>query len=114
MNAKLDYKHKELASGRWAAFSFCEQMANIGSDVARAINWKRKGNPGLSFEALERALELCDLTIDDQKNRDRLKEILRMREVLADYFLGGNEYGSTDKNWQSYFDFFAFSARAGN
>ena len=30
-------RHKELAeSGRWAALSFAEQMANVGSEVFRA------------------------------------------------------------------------------
>ena len=30
-------QHKELAAGRWKKLSFCEQMANIGSEVERAL-----------------------------------------------------------------------------
>lgn len=35
----MSYQHKELAKDRWAKMSLCEQMANIGSEVSRALNW---------------------------------------------------------------------------
>jgi hypothetical protein len=35
--------HKSLAAGRWFELSFIEQFANIGSDVERTIQWKKKG-----------------------------------------------------------------------
>jgi hypothetical protein len=35
----VNFIHKELAAGRWLEFSFMEQMANIGSEVERAIKW---------------------------------------------------------------------------
>ena len=63
--------------------------------------------------AFERALELLDLTIEDKKNRLRLKELLRLREVLADYFQFDNIYNSTDKKWQSYFYAFNYAAAIG-
>ncbi|MBU2036638.1 hypothetical protein KJ866_00295, partial [Patescibacteria group bacterium] len=59
----------------------------------------------------ERALELLDLTIDDDKNKKRLRELLRVREVMADYFQFDNIYGSTDKSWQNYFYAFNYAAR---
>lgn len=34
---KKIYQHQQLASGRWAKMPFLEQMANIGSEVERAI-----------------------------------------------------------------------------
>ncbi|HEY4520330.1 MAG TPA: hypothetical protein VJJ72_00805 [Candidatus Paceibacterota bacterium] len=103
--------HKELAEGRWKKFSFIEQMANIGSEVARAIRY-RPDNKRDSVIAAERALELLDLTIEDEKNkgRGRQKELWRTREVLADFLFFNNEYKSTDKNWLSYFDAFAYAA----
>ena len=54
----MNFQHKELAAGRWSTFSLVEQMANVGSDVGRAINWKAKGNLPYSQKAFERALEL--------------------------------------------------------
>lgn len=88
-------------------------MANIGSEVGRTINWKDKNNHAYSRMAFDRALELLDLTISDQRNIKRLREIVRVREALADHFAFDNTYGSSDKNWQDYFYAFNYAARAG-
>ncbi len=56
-------QHKELAAGRWARMPLVEQMANIGGEVERALNWKAKNNPDYSRQAAERALELSDLSL---------------------------------------------------
>jgi len=106
----MTYQHKELSQGKWKELSFLEQMANIGSEVERAINWKNKKDEGYSKTALERALELIDLTLADEKNKKRLMEVSRIREVLADYFFGKNQYSSSDKNWKDYFYAFGFAA----
>ncbi|MGC2310669.1 MAG: hypothetical protein WA432_03550 [Candidatus Babeliaceae bacterium] len=102
--------HKEMAAGAWFKFSLVEQLANVGSDVERTIQWKKKGNLEYSQKAFERALELLDLTIRDPKNKKRLKEPLRVREALVDYFVYDNQYGSTDELWQKYFYFFNYAA----
>lgn len=107
-------KHKNLANGRWFEFSFPVQMANIGSEVHRTINWKNKNNLKYSQEAFERALELLDLTISDPKNKKRLRELTRLYEVLVDYFAYDNEYGSTDQLWQNYFFAFNYLAQLGH
>ena len=106
----MSYIHKELAQGRWLQLSFFEQMANVGSEVVRAINWREK-NVQYSWAAFERALELLDLTIDDEKNKARRWELTRVREVLADYLVGDNIYKSTDLNWRNYFYAFNYAAR---
>lgn len=89
---------------------FFEQMANVGSEVGRAINWRDKNGENSQL-AFERALELLDLTIDDSKNKKRLRELLRLREVAVDYFAGSNEYKSSDAGWQNYFYAFNYAAR---
>lgn len=61
--------------------------------------------------AFERALELLSFTISDKKNKNRLKELTRLNEVLVDYFAFDNEYGSSDKLWQNYFYAFNYLAR---
>ena len=93
--------------------SFFEQMANVGSEVERAIKWKNKGHSEYLWKCLERALELLDLTISDARNGGRLRELARLREVLADYFAFDNEYGSTDRSWHNYFLAFTYAARIG-
>jgi hypothetical protein len=103
--------HKDLSVERWKRFSFCEQMANIGSEVSRAMSWRQK-NREFSQKALERALELLDLTLETSvPSRSRLRELARLREALADYFSFDNEYCSTDKSWQNYFNAFNYAAR---
>ncbi len=102
--------HFNLTPDKWFSLSFYEQMAHIGSEVERAILWREK-NKEYSKLALYRALELIDLTIEDPKNSQRLKEILRVRECLIDYFLFNNQYGSSDQKWRNYFYAFNYAAR---
>lgn len=102
--------HTEL-SLRWSQFSILEQMANIGAEVGRAISWRKKGREDMAKNALYRALELIDFTIVDPKNKNSLKEILRMRELLVDYFAGDNIYHSNDEAWTKYFYYFNLAAR---
>ncbi len=104
-------QHKSLAGGRWNTFSHCEQLAHVGSEVSRALNWPQKQNERFRLNAFERALELMDLTLDDPKNRTRARELCRLRESLVDYFQGTNEFGSTPADMRRYFDAFAYAAR---
>jgi hypothetical protein len=107
----MNYQHEDLAAGKWKKLSFFEQMANVGSEVERTILWREK-NKEYSQKAAERMLELMDLTVEDEKNRSKLREIMRVRETLADYFFFDNEYSSTDKGWRNYFYAFNWAARA--
>lgn len=108
----MSYQHKQLASGRWFELSFLEQMANIGSEVERAILWRDK-NKQYSVMAIERALELLYLTIEDIKNKTRgkLNELTRLYEALVDYFYFDNQFSSSDKLWRNYFYAFNYAAR---
>ena len=107
----MSYQHQSLAEGRWKQMTFLEQMANIGSDVERALNWRAKNNEAFSQKALERALELLDLTLENAGSSSRLREVARVREALVDYFLGDNQYGSTEMLWKKYFFHFNFAVR---
>jgi hypothetical protein len=107
----MSYQHKELASGRWNELSLAKQMANIGSEVGRAIRWRQKGNADLAQRATIRALELLDLSLSAGHSYPRLRELARVREAVVDYLLGSNEFASSDALWRSYFDHFAYFAR---
>jgi hypothetical protein len=102
--------HKDLASGHWFELSLVEQLANIGADVERCLRWSLKKNQDKSRAAFDRAIDLIDLTVKDPKNRNRLREILRVREALIDYYLYDNEYNSTAEQWQRYFYQFNYAA----
>ena len=103
-----DPRHRELAE-RWWTMSVAEQLGNIGSEISRAAKWSSR-NPDAARNALYRALDLFDLTLDDPRHRQsagRLREIARAREVVVDLFAGANEYGSTAASLQRYFDAYA-------
>jgi hypothetical protein len=101
--------HKELAAGGWQKLSLKEQIGNIGSEVSRAAKWQNK-NDELFIGAVERALELFDLTLGDPRWNGRLREIARAREVFCDAVYGGKLYKSSFDDLQKYFDQFALAA----
>ena len=107
----MSVQHKELAAGKWARLSFCEQMANIGSEVSRALNWRKKGKTDFSQKAVIRALELLDLSLDSIKTYPRLKEFARLRETVVDYFYGLNQFASSESLWYKYFNPFNYIVR---
>ncbi len=107
----MKYQHRTLAAGGWRRLSFLEQMANIGSEVERALNWQRRNNPDYSRRSFERALELIDLTLSNPGSLARFKEIARMREAIVDYFFGPNQFMSTEASWRNYFSHFTYAAR---
>lgn len=107
----MSYQHKELAGGRWEKLTFFEQMANIGSEIERALNWHTKQNTAYCQKSFERALELIDLTLDSTKSFPRLKELARLREAAVDYFFGINQFNSTEESFKKYFFNFTFAAR---
>jgi len=99
--------HKKLAAGKWSQLSLIEQLANIGSEVARARKWQKK-DKNIFWGAAERALELFDLTLQDSRWKGRLREIARVREVFCDILLGGNNYQTSLEDLEHYFFPFAF------
>lgn len=97
-------QHKNQSQGEWAKRSFLEQMANIGSEVYRAINWSNKGNPEYSEMAFMRSLELFDLTKRSKLTAAQYKELSRMREIWVDFYYYDNEYNSTEDWINRYFE----------
>ena len=102
--------HTGLTDAKWQSFSLVEQLANVGSEVERANNRSSKGQAENCSKAIDRGLELLSLTIADPRHRGRLKELTRLREALLDYFLGPNEFGSSDAAWRRYFHAFGMAA----
>lgn len=103
--------HKDLASERWQAMPLHEQLANIGSEASRALFWKQKNDEEKMWSSSERMLELLDLTIEDKRWRTRLKEMLRLREVICDFLFSENIYGSSSDMIENYFLPFALQTR---
>ncbi len=95
---------------RWGQFSLIEQLANIGSELNRALRWEGE-NPQLFESAIYRTLELLDLTISDWRWRKRLKELTRLREIICDTVWGEKEYQTSLADLERYFFYFALADR---
>ena len=101
---------QSLASGRWFTMSLAEQLGNVGSEYERALRWKQRDDTHFQ-NALDRLLELLDLTISDERWRNhRLKELVRLREVICEELGGDRRWGDADL--RSYFLYFGILARA--
>jgi hypothetical protein len=106
--------HRDLAAGRWGDLTLAEQLGNAGADVGRAIRARDGGRPDRFGAAVDRALDLLDLTLaDDRWAGPRRREIARAREVLCDFLLGDNVYGSTAESTEAWFMGYALAARRG-
>jgi len=56
-------------------------------------------------------VELLYFTVEGKKNQSKLDELLRLKEVLGDYFMGENQYKSSAENLNKYFYPFNYVAR---
>ena len=100
--------HHDAAAGRWKTFSLFEQMGHIGSEISRARRWQNI-DQRLFDNAVERALELFDLTMEDKRWRGgHLRELARARELFCNAAFKGGLYQCSLEELQSYFDDFAF------
>jgi hypothetical protein len=105
-------QHTKQADGEWKKKTFLEQMANIGSEVYRAINWRNKENEEYAQLAFERSLELFDLSKNSKLTYPQYKELLRMREIWVDFFKYDNEYNSTEESINKYFLYITIGSKA--
>ncbi|MBU0619893.1 MAG: hypothetical protein ABII99_02980 [Patescibacteria group bacterium] len=88
----MAYFHKNLTQEKWNNFSKDQQILNIASELSRAKNWIKKQDKNYTQNSLDRAFELIDLTINDNKWRNSsLKELLRLREMLGEFYIGLNK-----------------------
>lgn len=88
----MAYFHKNLTEEKWSGLSMDKQILNIGSELIRAKTWLEEDNNDYLKNSMDRALELIDLTCADKKWRHgQLKELLRLREVLGEFYVGENK-----------------------
>jgi hypothetical protein len=75
-----------MDKGTWLKLTRSQQLGNIGSEIARARHWSVHNDDVNRKKALERALELLDLTLDDRRWGYGIKEIARFREIVSAWF----------------------------
>ena len=96
----------------WGTLTLLEQMAHIGSEVERSIRAHEIGRKERLEKALDRALELFDLTAADERWRGpRRREILRAREEVCRLFFDDHPPVDSSRGLRDYFLSFAVAAR---
>lgn len=105
----MHFQHYSLSQGRWFELSLIDQLANVGSEINRLI--KAKNDKKKFDAAVWRALELFDLTAQDLRWKNAIKEVLRAREVFCDIIFGNNQYETTLEDLNKYFFYFASLSR---
>ncbi|PIS05079.1 MAG: hypothetical protein COT81_02845 [Candidatus Buchananbacteria bacterium CG10_big_fil_rev_8_21_14_0_10_42_9] len=103
--------HKSLASSRWHHMPLSEQLGNIGSEFQRVLQWRGRDDEHFA-KASARLFELIDLTLADKRWHGRLKELVRMRELVGDISSGSAYYANSEQVLSDYFLHFALRARA--
>lgn len=72
-------------------FSKSEQLLFVGSELERARVWQNKDEEKFK-SALERAMELIDLIINDKRWLNFLSALFWLRQELAKFYIGENKY----------------------
>lgn len=70
---------------RWKKFTKKQQLLAIGSEFMRAKNWQNKDRENF-LSALERAFELIDLALADEKWKNNLLMLLELRNEVAKFY----------------------------
>jgi hypothetical protein len=104
--------HASLAAGRWHTLSLAEQLGNVGSEVERAFRAHAAGRTDRFERALDRALELFDLTATDPRRTvQQRREVLRTREQFCRVFFDEEAESDLQDYLRRYFLQFATAAR---
>lgn len=91
-----------MDKNRWFKLSKVQQLGNIGSEIARADYWQNHNDLDNRQRALERCLELLDLSLDDKRWGSGLKEIARFCEVVSAWFSNQAFFDISPKELQNY------------
>lgn len=95
--------HGGLTHERWKRLSLSDQLANIGTEVARAARAKNRQDETRLQQHFDLALQLFEFTLDDERWRYQRIEIGRAREIVCDFLAGDNEYESSSESLDAYF-----------
>lgn len=77
-------EHSDLTPERWARFSRCEQVLQIGAEMQRGLKWLRPDRSVQLRACYERAMQLVALTIKVQENNNLRRELTLFQSLLVD------------------------------
>jgi hypothetical protein len=74
-----------VTRARWLTLSTRDQLGHVGAELTRA---KLAADDALRGALLERALQLLDFSLDDPRWRENVLQILTLRDLTAEAYLG--------------------------
>lgn len=86
---------------KWNALPWDKKILNIASELTRTRNWRREGQGEFAGQSLDRALELIDLSAEcasREKSFFLLRELLRFREALSEFYLAKPSFNHEEFN----------------
>ena len=107
----MSEKSPKLDQARWTKLSLAEQIGNIGSEFSRARSAEQRNDFEKRQAALERALDLIDLSLVGNFEPKRRKELARLRALSANCYVNGDEYETDLQELEEYTYPFALLAR---
>ena len=98
---------------RWSEMNIFEQMGNIGSEVGRSFAAMRRVDKNSQSLAMERAIDLFDLTIYQliSEKSVKTKEVMRAKENFLGTMFNSSSNNSDFDSLEKYFTQFAIAAR---
>jgi hypothetical protein len=79
--------HRTLTADKWRNFGITRQILMIANELNRAEHCIEKNDTTEGINALERAFELIDLTVDTVSRKNIIRELIRFRELLAGQYI---------------------------
>lgn len=88
--------------GNFSSLSTALQLGNIASEVTRARVWHEAGNAVQYRDSLGRALELVGLFLSGRLPHALCREMARLEEVLAQFYVDEKAFSVTLDELESY------------
>lgn len=83
----MSISHKSLTPEKWRERDFSTQILNVAAELHRAYKALTRDDSEGAALAYARALELVDLTVATNRQRNLLRELLRWRCLVAEEYL---------------------------
>ena len=84
-----------ITQEKWSQLSLGQQMGHVASEIARARHWEEKKDSQNRNKALERAIELVNLTLQDNRWKDETKEVFPLRDSISNWLSGTQKANSS-------------------
>ena len=91
--------------------SLCFMLGNVGAEIERMFDWRRRGDEEQVRRSLARALDLLDRALAPPLSSGARRELFRLREVMCGQVYNPALYNVAPETLSKYFLPFALLSR---